>query len=363
VKRILVLLFAICQFQICLADTKAPSLEIGLLVCLTGDCADWGTATMQGAQLAARELNERGGILGRTIRLRIEDTSEAVSGAKAVTAFKKLSSIDSLNIMIGPSWAPGARAILPLVAKSNRLLVITPSASFAGFARAADHIFNMRASEEAISRALANYTWQKGWRTAAIFSSQQPAEMENGRVFEEEFKELGGTVTLRVEPAPGSADLRTLATKIVASKPDVVYLISYTSMVEAARQLTNLGFTGPRLTISIDEARLRAAKGALDGVIVASFPGATDQFRDVFSQEFGQPPGLSAEGGYDAIYAIAKAAEQAGAIDVSQLKTKLKALQFEGASGKIQFDEWGQLTQIPVLMVADSEKLESLENG
>jgi len=318
---------------------------------------------MRGAELAAEEINSTGGVLGRQLSLKVEDTSESVSGAKTVSAFRKLANIDDVRLIIGPSWAPGGQAILPMVKSSRELLLISPSVSLPEFAQSADHIFNMRASEELLSKGLARYAFKQGWTRAAIFSSQQPAEMANGRTFEDEFSKLGGEVTIRLEPVPVSPDLRTLAARIIASKPEVVYLISYTNMAEAAKQLQTLGYRGPQVTLSIDRARLEAAGGALEGVIVASFPGAADNFRESFVTRFGEEPGLSAEGGYDAVYAIAKAAASANSLEVSKLKTELINLEFEGASGRIKFDQYGQLIQEPVLMKAVGTELETIENG
>ncbi len=56
---------------VAVSNTPAPSepLDVGALLCLTGNCSDWGTAALKGAQLAAKEINAGGGVLGRQINL------------------------------------------------------------------------------------------------------------------------------------------------------------------------------------------------------------------------------------------------------------------------------------------------------
>ena len=72
-------------------------IKIGAPLCLTGGCADWGSAALRGAQLAAREINSRGGIRGKAITLVTEDTQETLSGAHAVSAFRILQLILSFT--------------------------------------------------------------------------------------------------------------------------------------------------------------------------------------------------------------------------------------------------------------------------
>lgn len=95
-------------------------LDVGVLLCLTGNCADWGSAALKGAELATKELNASGGVLGHELKLHVEDTRESISGAQAVSAFQKLTALDKFHFIIGPSWSPGALAIAPLAAKKVR---------------------------------------------------------------------------------------------------------------------------------------------------------------------------------------------------------------------------------------------------
>ncbi|NIO11779.1 MAG: ABC transporter substrate-binding protein, partial [Deltaproteobacteria bacterium] len=53
---------------------KKP-IKFGGIYSLTGVVAAWGAAARQGSMLAANEINEAGGILGRKVELRFEDDS------------------------------------------------------------------------------------------------------------------------------------------------------------------------------------------------------------------------------------------------------------------------------------------------
>src|SRR5215470_1958738 len=71
----------------CLARSAEP-LKIGMVAPLTGSYAEEGSYSIQGAKLAAEEVNKTGGVLGRPIELVIEDDQTTNPGV--VLAFSKL---------------------------------------------------------------------------------------------------------------------------------------------------------------------------------------------------------------------------------------------------------------------------------
>src|SRR5262245_7502563 len=113
---------------------QEDNLKIGVMLCQTGNCADWGSAALKGAQLAREQVNAAGGVLSKQIEFIVEDSAESISGARAVTAFQSLLSKD-LHFYIAPSWSPAALAIAPIAAKRTDVIVITPSASAREFSR------------------------------------------------------------------------------------------------------------------------------------------------------------------------------------------------------------------------------------
>lgn len=274
-KRLLPSIVAIAILQgitfTAAADTAHPKdlLNVGTLLCLSGNCADWGSAALKGSQLAAKEINARGGILGKTLNFVVEDTRESVSGAQAVTAFHKLTADEKIHFIVGPSWSPGALAIAPLASKRRDLIMLTPSASSQDFNRAGANLFNLRPIEDQITASLARFAVHQGWRRVAVLSSSQPAEATQGRIFKDIFSQEGGTIVRYVETSPDLSDLKTEALQIVTTKPDAIFLIAYTQMVSAVKNFQTLGYKGKLLTISIDDARVVSAQGRLEGAIVA----------------------------------------------------------------------------------------------
>lgn len=336
---------------------QVAPLSVGALLCLTGNCSDWGTAALHGAKLAIDEVNAKGGVLGRPLELKVEDTQESIGGARAVNAFQKLSNIDGLKFLIGPSWSPGALSIAPLAARRKDILLITPSASAEEFSRAGSNLFNLRPAERQATEALATLAIAKGWRRLAVLGSSQPAESTQGRIFKEAAIGRGATVTSYIETNPELHDVRTEALQTIASKPDAIFLIAYNQMLNAITNLRTQGFKGPVLTISIDDARIAAASQLLEGMYVAQALPPTSEFTERFQGKFGEAPGLSAENGYDSIIALARAIEGAKSFDPPVVSDVLAKLRFEGAAGPVEFSADRAIIQPPGLFQVSGGKL------
>lgn len=346
----------LCFFSLCLALTSRTLFAdqkdwtIGVMVCLSGECAESGSNSMKGIELAVEEINKTGGVLGRKLVIKAEDTDEGKSsGVGAVTAFRKLIEDPEIKFIVGPSWTPGGLSVAPLAAKRPDVIVTSPSLGVADFNEAGDNIFNLWPHDRYATRFLADFAYKKGWKKVAIFSSQQPWEHLQGNTFAEEFKELGGDVAVKLDPLPTVADLRSECLRIRAAQPDAVFLSNYTQMGVAAKQLRLVGYQGPFFAILMSDSRVKIAKGALEGAVYAGYPEPASQFASSFKERFSESPGIGADTSYDTVKLYADAVKAAGSLSVDTVKAQLLKMKLEGASGTIEFDEFGGVRKDPVL--------------
>lgn len=344
------------------SEEKVETLSIGAMLCLSGNCSDWGTAAFKGVELATEELNAQRGILGKKITLKVEDTQESISGAKSVGAFRKLVDVEGLKFVIGPSWSPGALSVAPLAARRKDILLITPSASAEEFSRAGSNIFNMRPTERQATESLAHLAMSRGWKRLAILGSSQPAESTQGNIFKKAVLKEGGTITRHIETNPELPDVRTEALQIVASKPDAIFLIAYNQMLNAITNLKSQGFTGPILTISIDDARVAMAPELFEGIYVAKALPPSARFVEKFRSRYGEAPGLSAENGYDAIVALSRAIKSVKSFDPPVVSQALTRIRFDGAAGPVSFSAERAITQSPAIFRILRGQLEAIRS-
>ena len=332
------------------AAQAEPPLRLGALLCLTADCAEWGTEALHGMQLAAAELNERGGILSRELLLVVENSDET-QPSKAVNAYRRLRDVMGINFIVGPSWTPAGLAIAPIAAKDPKVILISPSLGVKDFNQAGANLFNLWPHDENGTRMLAKFTVSKGWHRVAIFSSQQPWVKTQSDIFQHELSKQGGSTAARVDPLEESRDFRAEAFRLIRSAPDAILIAMASDPAAlAAKELRKLNFTGPKLTVLIDQTTIRAADGAMEGIYFVRYPPAEPDFMEKYRQKFGYHPGISADTGYDAVHIYAAAIENVGSLDpelVAPILAKLRG--YPGASGDITFDEQGGVIKQPLL--------------
>src|SRR6516165_9716461 len=84
-----------CQF----ATVANAATKIGAVTCLSGPLSTFGVSSVQGAKLAAEEINSSGGILGQPLELIVEDNQS--KAGEAATAARKFISQDRVVAIVG----------------------------------------------------------------------------------------------------------------------------------------------------------------------------------------------------------------------------------------------------------------------
>jgi branched-chain amino acid transport system substrate-binding protein len=330
------------------AYSEPQAVKVGVMLCLSGDCAEWGTNGLKGVQLAADELNRKGGILGRRVELSVQDSRDTTP-SHSVSAYRKLTQDKQISFIIGPTWTVGGMPIAPLIAKNKQLIVMSPSVGVKEFNESSDNIFNDWPHDEVATRAMADYAIKQGWKKGAIFGSQDPFYMTQSSIFEEEYTRRGGKIAAKVEPLPDSRELKAEALRIKAADPDFVVFTNYQADV-IAKELSGIKFSKPILAVQMEKNRVKDAAGALEGVVFAMYETPAQAFQEQFRARFKAEPGISADTGYDALMVYAKSAEKAGTTNPSVLKQALRSTRnFSGASGTFSFNEKGAVDKSPVL--------------
>src|SRR5215510_11947927 len=98
-------------------ETKTP-VDFGLLTALSGDLAGLGAEYTDATKLALAEINQSGGVLGRKVRIALQDDGTEV--ATSEVAYSAL--LDAgVPVILGPSFSDAAVALAPLI-KSGRTL-------------------------------------------------------------------------------------------------------------------------------------------------------------------------------------------------------------------------------------------------
>lgn len=321
---------------------KEEPIKIGAILILTGTGSNWGENSRHGADLAVKELNAQGGVLGRQLEMDYEDNPHD-DPASAVTALNSLIARD-VRIITGTTWSTSGLAVAP-VACDEKTLMISPTLGMADFNERCDYLQTLWPHDATLSAELGRHIYETGHRRLAILGAQQTWEDEQARAVKKGYEDAGGK-TVAFELPPGdSQDLKTELLRIREAYPDAVYL-QLTFQHIAARQLRQMGIEAPIYSVLTDEERITGAQGALEGVTILSSLTPTPEFTQKYKTEYGKEPDIGSDTAYDSVMLIAKAITETKSTDPTLLKDYVRSLKlYAGGSGDLTFDGKGGVTK------------------
>src|SRR5579859_8188145 len=161
------------------ARAEEPTVRVGAIEDLTGPTARYGIAIKSGFELAADEINARGGILGgRKIEFLVEDA--AGQKDQAVNAAKKLLARDHAVALLGPTLSNEMFAAGP-VAVERQIPIIGTSVTAAGITDMGDWVFRTSLPEnDVVPAALANTKQVFGLTKVALMYANDDAFSKSG---------------------------------------------------------------------------------------------------------------------------------------------------------------------------------------
>jgi len=315
-----------------------------------------GAATPGGAQIAADEINAKGGVNGRKIEIITYDNKS--SSADSVRAFQRAVSEDKVNAVIASYISEVVLALEPWAARL-KMPLITPGAAsneitrpvhddyeknkytFHGYLTSA---FQAQAICDAAKDLLVDGLKMK---SAAIMSEDAAWTKPLDVGLEECLPKVGLKVTDHIRFSPDTTDFTPIFNKIEAQKPDVIMTgISHVG-VQPTVQWKNQQVPIPMFGVSaqaLSPTFWADTNGAADGVPslavatenVAVTP-KTKPFTEAFKKKFGKAPAYTGYTAYDEVYIIADAIKRAGSTDPDKMVAELEKTNYEGTIGQIKF--------------------------
>lgn len=337
----------------------AQDIEIGVLVILTGPGATWGQSSMNGAQLAAEELNREGGVLGREIKLIAEDTK--ASPRTALSGYRKLRDASDVHYIIGTSWTTEALPLIP-IAREDEVVMISPSLGVADFNEGADNLFNLWPHDAILSERMAELVYAEGHRKVGILGAKDEWVEAQTIAFAQRFEELGGEVVIE-SPAVEDKSQMTQATRIAHEEVDAIMFTNTITGDIAAKRLRELGVDKPMFSITMGADTIAASDGAMEGLRFLTSLTPSAEFREKYAERFpGQVLDVGGDTAYDAVMLLAQAMRETGSTDPAAVEEYLNSIEtYEGASGSLLFDGDGGVTKEFVLFVVRDAKASPVE--
>ncbi|MCP5126628.1 MAG: ABC transporter substrate-binding protein [Gammaproteobacteria bacterium] len=357
-------LIAMVSLTICRAEE--PTVKLGALYNLTGGMSSIDAPAWRGSQLAAKRLNEKGGVLGgRMLELLVIDTRTDIPTIKEA-ALKWIAK--PVVAGLGYSDSDSVLAAAPVFEKQSIPFLTTGATDPSLPQKIGRFMFMTPFGDNDQAYAMADFAYKTlNARNVAVWINESTDFTRVlAKFFKEHYRELGGKI---VEEYTFQADQRDFSTAIenlkqLSPQPDVIFISgnpedampTVQQLREARIQLPILSGDG----FDIDLLALLAKPENADSVYFTTHayfeskrPEVAD-FVKAYREEYGQAPENSfAALGYDAVNLLANAIERAGNTEGAAIaKTLTETREFKAVTGDISFTRPNRVPVVPVGIVA-----------
>ena len=354
---ILALVFAACGGG---GSSQDEPFKIGVMESVTGPGETYGNVAVRSKQMAVDEINEAGGINGRMLELIVEDSK--CSAQDAITAYRKLTDVDEVKIILGTSCSGAMLGAAPL-AEEDGVVLFSGLATNPDIADAGDYIFRTSMSDLQLGIDTGNVLWADGARTLATITEATDYAEGVRRTSVDQFVQRGGKLVGEERYASDVTDFRSQLTKLFEQNPDALHIAaqSESSGGTIVKQARELGYEGPIYSeiVPVGATALEIAGDAATGLkaITAELDPANAKAQEVLSnfKERYEYVTLSWYLGsaYDDVYIAAECLKQTGDDqDADGFRDCMYGITWSGTIGDgYTFDDKGEVVGLSNVVV------------
>jgi len=339
---------------VALALTSVPAsaqgpIRIGASLSLTGTYAEPGTFQSEGYKLCERDLNAKGGLLGRKIEMVVYDDQSMP--ATGVRLYEKLITEDKVDAVMGPYSSAISEAVANVTEKYKKVMVAPLAATTSIFKKGRRYAFMVISPAEVYLEGLVDIAAKRKLKTIAIINEDTLFPKASAQGTEELAKKAGLQVVFKEAYPKGNQDFSALLIKLKSTNPDVLAAATYfDDAVALARQMKELDVTPKMTAVTVggDLPKFQELlKQTAEGIYGASqwegtlpYPGAKEFF-DAYVKEFKHEPSYHSAAGYAGCVLYAEGVKKAGTLEADKVRDALLALRTRTMFGDYQVDKDG----------------------
>jgi len=333
------------------ADAQGP-IRIGASLSLTGTYAKLGKNQHEGYQLCIKDVNARGGLLGRKAELVMYDDQSLP--ATAVRLYEKLITEDKVDAVMGPYSSPVSEAAANVTEKYKKVMVAPLAATTSIFKKGRKYIFMVISPAESYLEGLIDTAAKRGLKTVAVINEDTLFSKAAAAGAVELAKKKGMQVVYQEAYPKGNTDFSALLTKVKAANPDVIAAGTYfDDAVALTRQMKELNVNPKMYGVTVggdlpefyDVLKQNAEYiyGATQWEHTLPYPG-NQEFFDAYKKEFNHEPSYHSAAGYAGCIIYAEAVKRAASLDADKVREQLLKLETKTMFGEYKVDADGYQT-------------------
>ena len=325
---------------------------IGGTISLEGTYVEPSLMGQEAYRYWAREINDRGGLLGRKVRLILYDDKSDPELARSL--YRRLIEEDQVDLVLSPYSSPLTLVASELCEKNRKLLLSIAAAAEEPWQRGARYLFQLYAPAKRQFVGLLDLMARKEYRKLAIIyndSSSFNTDIAEGiRVWGRKF---GLEIVYDRGYRDGERELPAILKEIRAAGVDGLINSSYPpNAYVLLRLLQEMGYRPAVLAmpiVSVHPDFLEKVGGIGEGVFGPSqwepderipFPG-TEQFIAGFERFTGHKPSFHAASAYSGCQLLERAVTETGTLDNSRLRDYIASLDTVTVLGRVKVDPRG----------------------
>ncbi len=350
------------------APAAAEPIRIGAMYNVTGGMSSIDAPGLNGFKLAAKEINEAGGVLGRQIEIvAIDGKTDQTAVTNAVSEMIDVHKVVAIGGLNDSTFALAAGPI----AQQAGIPFVTAGATLPTLPeQIGDYFFMVPFGDDTQAYAVADYAMQElGGKTAWMLVDQAyDFTTALASFFKERWTGNGGEILLEDIYQSGDTDFSAQIARLkeLDPQPDVLFVSAIPNEAGiTTRQIREAGLNQPILSgDGFDTPLIAEVAGELATDVYYSTHAALDNpdpkiqnFVKAYEAEYGRPPeNAFAALGYDAMKLIADAIQRAGSAEPTAIRDALAATKdFPAVTGTITYPE-GQRKPIKAVTIIQVQK-------
>lgn len=349
---------AVSTFTACSTSTSTKKSEktitFGVMAPLTGTNAEYGKGFQAATQMAADEINAKGGVNGYKINLVVKDSK----GDPKETADIARQFGDDEKIMgiVGDFSSSCSMAAAPIVDDAG-IVLLSPTASNPSYASMSKYAFSIMGRQDGEAPFVSTYVMKKYLKAknvGVIWINNDWGKAAHD-IFVKKAAEDGINVVSDVNYVADEKDFSSAIAKLRVSNPDTVLIMDQGAVPTIINQIVQAGWKGVQLSTlgpgTSQQILDLCGKNAED--LVTSTPFCFDPndansvaWEKRFKEKTGFSPTVHPACSYDCLYMLAEAVKNSGdKVTRDSIRDQLEKLNYNGFTGPIKFNKDGDITR------------------
>ncbi len=343
---------------------EGDTIKLGGIAPLTGPAAIYGKTTTNAVEMAIEEINAAGGVLGKQIEYIYYD--DKGDQTEAVTAYDKLAVEDKVVGIVGAITSKPTLAVAERAVEDN-MPMITPTGTQADITPGKANVFRVCFTDPYQGTVLGTYAAETLKAKTAAIMTNNSSDYSDGisKAFAAEAKAKGIEIVAQEGYGDTDKDFRSQLTNISALKPDVLIVPDYYEKdALIAQQAREVGIAsvimGGDGWDGVSKTLDPSAYNVIEGALFTNHYSIMDESENVqsfiknYKAKYNEDPSAFSALGYDAVKLLVQAIEKAGSTDKQAIVDAMQAIQFDGVTGKLTFDQNGDpIKSVSIIKIVD----------